>query len=124
MELDAEKRIIRVNLDPLRDIDNAATVLLSAMLESVEGIRGDASTMKARLDMAVDWCLKRVLDQHQRLRTIAAEAATASYCAHHHSRVYAIAYRPAYRVVLREAWDKQNVDAAKLDDPTCPAPPE
>ena len=123
-ELDPDDRIIRVNLAPLRDIDNAVTLLLSAMLESAATIRGDAPLMHARLTVAVDWCRTNVPDQHEQLKKLADEAESTCYAARHHSRVYATAYRPAYRVVLREAWNKQNVDAAKLGDPTCAAPPE
>jgi len=122
--LDADDRVTRVNLGPLRDIDDAATLLLSAMLESAATIRGDAPMMKSCLDAAVDWCRTNVPDQHEQLAKLAAEAESTCYRARHHSQVYVTAYRPAYRVVLREAWDKQNVDADKLGDRSCGSPPE
>lgn len=115
--LDPEESVIRVNLEPLRDVPDATGPLLAAMLASGSGISGSPDEMRVRLDAAMEWCQDRLPDQHADLVGLSRAAADDGYRPRHHSRVYATAYRPAYRVVSAGLW--RQVEPPAAGDGTC-----
>jgi hypothetical protein len=98
--------LTRVNLEPLREVDAAAELLLKVLVESATAVRGDPGTMCRRLQQAVEWCGDHLPGQAEDLEQLADTAEADGFPALHHSEVYLTAYRPAYRVVRKELWAK------------------
>ena len=96
--------LIRVNLEPLREVDAAVELVLKVLVESAAAVHGDPGTMRLRLQQAVEWCGKKLPDQAQDLEQLTATAEADGFPALHHSEVFVTAYRPAYRVVRQELW--------------------
>jgi hypothetical protein len=120
--LDPEESVVRVNLEPLRDVPDASDLLLTTMLASASKISGSPDEMRARLDAALRWCQARLPDQHAALTELSRAAAEDNYQPHHHSRIYETAYRPAYRVVSAGLW--RQVEPPAAGDGTCSPPPD
>ncbi|HTW92534.1 MAG TPA: hypothetical protein VMH22_12610 [bacterium] len=113
--LEPEGKVVRVNLRPLlarggrmrdergRHGTGGTDIgwLAEALVESARRVKGDPERMRRRLAAAVRWCRGRLPRQAAALERLAAVAAESGYPALHHSRTYARAYRPAYRVILR-----------------------
>jgi hypothetical protein len=109
-EIDPGRRLVRVNLRPMleqgagmKDERGRADVewLVQAMVESVRRVKGDPELMRRRLSAAVRWCRENRPRQAADLERLSARAEASGYPAFHHSEAYTRAYRPAYRVVLR-----------------------
>ena len=98
--------VIRINLEPLREVDGAEEPVLEALVESASAVRGDPDTMRTRLQQAVEWCAERLPEQAEDLEELAATAEADGFPVLHHSKVFLTAYRPAYRVVRQELWTR------------------
>ena len=120
--LDPEESIVRVNLEPLRDVPDATDLLLTVLLASASEISGSPGEMCTRLEAALEWCRDELPDQHAALSELSGAAAGDDYRPRHHSRVYVTAYRPAYRVVSAGLWRKVEPPAA--GDRTCSPRPD
>lgn len=105
--LDPEGRLVRVNLWPLRSDPGAPDRLARALLETAHTVKPDPELLRARLAEAVQWCAENLSDQCGRLSELAAQQ---HFPAMHHSAVYVAAYRPAYRVVLKELWERTKAE--------------
>jgi len=114
--LDPDNRLVRVNLETLRDVDDAADRLLPVLLASASGVRGGAEEMEKRLEQAVAWCCDNLPEQADPLSDLSEENRD-GFPPRHHSEVYNLAYRPAYRVVSARRWDDAAPDAT--GDGTC-----
>ncbi len=98
--------LVRVNLEPLRQIEGAVELVLKALVESASDVHGGPVTMRTRLQEAVEWCGDHLPGQADDLEQLAATAEADGFPALHHSEVFLTAYRPAYRVVRQELWAK------------------
>jgi hypothetical protein len=120
-EIDPRGRLVRVNLRPLvraaevssqkaeiRRQKGGLDWLATAMVESAARVKGDPSTMKRRLAAAVRWCSTNLPRQAGELERLAARAEESGFPAFHHSAVYALAYCPAYRVILARCLGKNS----------------
>ena len=109
--IDPSGRLVRVNLRPMfgnwgqspcGDSPLRATEwLVAALVESARRVKGEPAQMTRRLSAAVRWCRKNLPRQAAELERMAAQAGESGYPAFHHSPAYQLAYRPAYRVILR-----------------------
>jgi hypothetical protein len=102
--LDPAGRLIRVNLEPLRAVADAADRLLPVLLATAAEVTGDAGLMSSRLAEALAWSREKLAEQVEPLAALIIESAAGGWPARHHSAVYATAYRPAYRVVSAARW--------------------
>jgi len=102
--LDPDGRLIRVNLRPLLNTRDVASHLAGVLAETCRTVIPDPAVMNQRLSEAVVWCAKNIPEQVVELEEMA--AASKGFAAIHHSATYFAAYRPAYRVVRRDLWDR------------------
>ena len=101
--LDPEGRLIRVNLETLRRVPDAADRVLGVLVATARSFAGDASIMARRLDEALEWCVREIPEQSGILAQMD-EPQPDGFPALHHSLVYRTAYRPSYRVLDRGLW--------------------
>ena len=99
-QIDPTGGLVRVNLRPLVGIPKAAESLAEALFESAAAVRPEPHVLKTRLDAAVDWLRGVHPVLAEELELAAGKAQTQGFPAGHHSLVYRLNYRPAYRVVL------------------------
>lgn len=92
--------LVRVNLRPLVGSQRAAKSLAGALVESAAAVQPEPRVLEARLSMAVGWLRGTHPALAEELELAAVEARTQGYPVRHHSRLYRLNYRPAYRVVL------------------------
>jgi hypothetical protein len=105
-EIEPGGKLVRVNLRRLAG-DEDATWLADGLVESAGRVRGDPRLMKRRLAAAVRWCRENLPGEAAALERLSARAERAGFPAFHHSRTYARAYRPAYRVILSGCWKRR-----------------
>jgi hypothetical protein len=105
-DLRPDGSLLRLNLRPFRALGGSPDTVLAAFLRSAAGFQG------RRKDFVQVWeGLRRSLETHH-LSGLTTEGwdqldrhvRQAGFPALHHSPAYEAAYRPAYRIVLREAW--------------------
>ncbi len=106
--LSPDGRIVRINLRPYKARGGDSEMLLAIFVESARQFRSDkqefvrewttlGSTLKSKRHGHLTW------EQWIRLdRTMK----PLSYPAIHHSEAYERAYKPAYRVILRQLWTR------------------
>ncbi|MEO0080704.1 MAG: hypothetical protein ABIL25_00210 [candidate division WOR-3 bacterium] len=102
--LDPDGRLIRVNLAWLRRDTDAILRLTHAVVQTCLIVKPDLQMTNRRLSEAVAWCGRNIPDQVVWLEEMAEAGAKENYPPVHHSRVYATAYHPAYRVVRQDFW--------------------
>jgi len=111
--IDPDGRLVRVNLRPFvraaevrrhraesRRQKYGLDWLAEVMVESARRVKGDPELMKRRLEAAISWFRNSLPAEAAALERLSAQAELSGYPAFHHSRTYARAYRPSYRVVL------------------------
>jgi hypothetical protein len=118
--LDPENRLVRVNLAPLRETPEALNRLVEVLVATAAETKGTPEQAGARMAEAVGWCRVHLADQQEPLAKLVAESALEDWPPRHHSRVFQTAYRPAYRVVSLERW--QRVAPAAGDGTCSPRP--
>ena len=104
--LDPQGRLIRVHLQPLARLGNAAELLLPVMVETARTVRGSAAKMEEWLGEAEVWCMGALPEEHGRLGRVVERFPGAGHRPLHHSAIYRAAYRPAYRVVSSALWEQ------------------
>jgi hypothetical protein len=119
--LDPDGILVRVNLDPLRGVMNATDLVIPVLMRTAEMIPGGPVVMEERLAEAVIWCRDNLSEQADPLIAIAEETRGKDYPPRHHSKVYQVAYKPAYRVLSAELW--KEVQPPMSGDGTCSPPP-
>uniref|UniRef100_A0A7C4GE85 Uncharacterized protein n=1 Tax=candidate division WOR-3 bacterium TaxID=2052148 RepID=A0A7C4GE85_UNCW3 len=92
--------LVRVNLRPFVGNNRAVERLAAAMVQSAAEVRPDPAALAERLAGAVAWLRSRQPGLADQLERVAAEARVQGYPARHHSQLFRLNYRPAYRVVL------------------------
>jgi hypothetical protein len=111
-----DSELVRVNLVTLRDVRDATVRLLPVLVATTREIEGSAAEMEKRLEQAVAWCCNTLSEQAGALADLIEENRD-GFPPRHHSEVYSVAYRPAYRVVSARLWDDAAPDAT--GDGTC-----
>lgn len=102
-ELAADPPLVRVNLRPFKAQRSDPEKLLRALVETANGVRGEASAMRLRLEWAVEVLVARGrAAEANRLRALSADLEAKGFPAGHHSEAYTRSYHPAYRVVRRD----------------------
>jgi hypothetical protein len=96
--------IVRVHLRPFAWMGLDAEMLLAAFLRTASQLCGSAPLLESGLADAARMAGEGLiaLDPTE-VELLAARMKTSGYPAVHHSSAYAVAYRPAYRVVARAA---------------------
>lgn len=98
-----EPPLVRVNLRPYRDAGGSRDALVDALVASAEQVVGDSALFSVCLEEAIAVVREeRGEATAEELRRLSERAAGEGFPAMHHSGAYREAYRPAYRVVLRE----------------------
>ncbi|NLH10482.1 MAG: hypothetical protein GX464_03940 [Holophagae bacterium] len=101
--LAADPPLVRVNLRPFKARRGDPARLLAALLTTANTVKGDPTTMRARLGLAVEALAAHGREaEAERLRRLATELGAQGFPAVHHSQAYTDAYKPAYRVVRRD----------------------
>ena len=101
--LSPDGRIVRVNLRPFLARGGDPEALLDAFVRTGEQYRGDKATLDHYCQIAIQLASERRLPfSPTELEARFAELEGQGYPAVHHTSRYNDAYRPAYRVVLRE----------------------
>jgi len=96
-------RLVRVHLRPYIRMAGDLEFLLDAFLLTSERFAGEPRTLDLYCEQAVDLAREGGLPfAPSDLESRFAELQQQGYPAVHHSQTYTAAYRPAYRVVLRE----------------------
>ena len=94
--------IVRVHLRPYAASGGDPLRLLAAFLGTARKYKGDESRLRRYWDCAEEMCRSGELPfREEELRRFFADMKGQGYPAVHHSKEYAEAYRPAYRVVAR-----------------------
>jgi hypothetical protein len=95
--------MVRVNLRPFVANGGDPDELVDAFVASANEVRGTSERMEIVLSLAAKYlgCAGRG-ELAPALETLAAELGEQGYPAIHHTEAYVDAYRPAYRVVLRD----------------------
>ncbi len=103
-ELLCEARgLVRVNLRPYLLHGGKASELAHALCLTTQNYRGSRAELKASLDAAVDLLPDLALAcDAKKYKELIGKMATANYRPGVHSEPYALAYRPAYRIILQE----------------------
>lgn len=108
--LSPDGRLVRVNLRPYLRSGADPELLLDAFVLTAGRHQGDSGTLERYCNQAVDLAREGELPfSPAELDSNFAALKTQGYPAVHHSAPYAEAYRPAYRVVLRELLDRDSV---------------
>ena len=95
--------LVRIHLRPFVAGGHDPGVLVDAFVASADDVHGDPKLMGRTLEKAVARLIRRSQFQVAgQLEDLASRMGAEGYPALHHSDPYAAAYRPAYRVVLRE----------------------
>ena len=99
--------MIRVNLRPFVERKYSVEDLVNAMMETAAKVKGD------RMRFEANWSLVRGLIEQGSLEIPPAafekftqEIKAKNFPYIHHSKIYEERYKPAYRVVLRSAFEK------------------
>jgi hypothetical protein len=104
--IDPAGRLARVNLKPLVGRPETIERLVAVLVESANTIRGTNEDVETRLAAALGWCRERLPFLADELAVLSTEVRAAGFPARHHSTVYLRNYRPAYRVVRLDLWDR------------------
>lgn len=94
--------LVRVSLRPLVGNRQAAEALAAAFVESAVAVRPDPVALAERLAQAVARLKLSLPGLAAELEELVVGAKAQGYPAFHHSRLYRLNYRPAYRVVLAQ----------------------
>jgi hypothetical protein len=101
--LGGEPEMVRIHLRPFLAVGADPEALFGSFVASAEVETGDPERMALVLDKAVARLSRRGRwQQASQLEELGLRLAAEGYPAAHHSEPYTDAYRPAYRVVLRE----------------------
>ena len=101
--LSPDGRLVRVNLRPHLQSGRETDLLLDAFVRTAEEVSGDPLALESYCERAVELARENLLPfSPSELEAHFAALKRIGYPAVHHSKSYADAYRPAYRVVLRE----------------------
>jgi hypothetical protein len=99
-------KIVRINLRPFKGRGGESEMLLAIFVESAKRFRSDKKEF-VREWMSLGDALRSKPQGKLTLRTwskLDQEMKPLGYPAVHHSQAYETAYRPAYRVILRDLW--------------------
>jgi D-alanyl-D-alanine carboxypeptidase/D-alanyl-D-alanine-endopeptidase (penicillin-binding protein 4) len=95
--------LVRIHLRPFLEMGHDPLLLLDAFVDSANGLEGRASDLSVKLNVALkDLAQSDRLALSSSLALLDGELESRGYPALHHSKEYSEAYRPAYRVVLRD----------------------
>ena len=101
--LSPDGRLVRVNLRPHLQAGGGTDLLLDAFVRTGEEFSGDPLALESYCERAVELARQGSLPfPHKKLEAHFAMLKREGYPVVHHSKSYADAYRPAYRVVLRD----------------------
>jgi hypothetical protein len=101
--LSPDGQLVRVNLRPFVRMGGDAAVLSEAFVQTSNLYTADPATLERYCDQAVTLAREGALPfAASELEALFTRQEQQGYPAVHHSEGYADAYRPAYRVVLRE----------------------
>lgn len=101
--LSPDGRLVRVNLRLHLRSGRETDLLIDAFVRTAEEFSGDPVALESYCARAVELARENLLPfSHAELEAYFAAMKRKGYPAVHHSKSYADAYRPAYRVVLRD----------------------
>jgi len=104
--IDPAGRLVRVNLKPLVGRPEAVERLVDVLVESAGTVQGKNEDAETRLAAALGWCREHLPFLADELAVLSTETRAAGFPARHHSTVYLRNYRPAYRVVRLDLWER------------------
>ncbi len=104
--LDPNGCLVRVNLRPLLERPDMTERLADVLIETAVTIHGSQEQMSKGLAAALAWCRDRLPEQADALAVAVDESESTGYPARHHSARYVELYRPAYRVVCVDLWQR------------------
>ena len=100
--LDADWRLVRLNLRPYARVARDVADLVPVMAETARVVSGTSQLMTKRVELAARWLEKRIPELSNTLRRMGFLLALDDFPPIHHSEGFERRYRPAYRVVLKE----------------------
>jgi hypothetical protein len=107
-------KMVRVNLRPYLSKGYAPETLIDVMLASAAAIRADTAAFVDTWNAVGELVESGKLPfDYDEFTAFTDDVREQGYPPVHHSRKYAAAYRPAYRVVLKEIFLKRFPDASK-----------